>query len=88
MVRWKGHPLIVPALAPHAPYTVTPELLEAAISLVLEFDVPLHIHIAETAGEVEEHRKEFNMPPVPWLKKIGVFETKATAAHCVHLDEG
>lgn len=88
VVRWKGHPLIVPALAPHAPYTVTPELLEAAISLVLEFDVPLHIHIAETAGEVEEHRKEFNMPPVPWLKKIGVFETKATAAHCVHLDEG
>ncbi|MDX9953168.1 MAG: amidohydrolase family protein, partial [Anaerolineae bacterium] len=65
VVRWKGHPLIVPALAPHAPYTVTPELLEAAISLVLEFDVPLHIHIAETAGEVEEHRKEFNMPPVP-----------------------
>ena len=88
IARWKGHPLIVPALAPHAPYTVTPELLEAAIALVLENDVPLHIHIAETAGEVEEHRREFNMPPVPWLKKIGVFETKATAAHCVHLDEG
>ncbi len=88
VVRWKGHPLIVPALAPHAPYTVTPELLEAAIALVLEFDIPLHIHIAETAGEVEDHRKEFAMPPVPWLKKIGVFETKATAAHCVHLDEG
>ncbi|HOV47903.1 MAG TPA: amidohydrolase family protein [Anaerolineae bacterium] len=88
VIHWKGHPLIVPALAPHAPYTVTPELLEAAIALVLEFDVPLHIHIAETAGEVEEHRKEYAMPPVPWLKKIGVFETKATAAHCVHLDEG
>lgn len=88
IARWKGHPLIVPALAPHAPYTVTPELLEAAISLVLEFDVPLHIHIAETAGEVEEHRKEYNMPPVPWLKKIGLFEAKTTAAHCVHLDEG
>ncbi|MBN1261792.1 MAG: amidohydrolase family protein [Anaerolineae bacterium] len=86
--RWKGHPLIVPSVAPHAPYTITPELLEAAVSLVLEFDVPLHIHIAETAQEVEDHRKEFGMPPVPWLKKLGVFEAKTTAAHCVHVDEG
>jgi 5-methylthioadenosine/S-adenosylhomocysteine deaminase len=28
------------------------------------------------------------MPPVPWLKKLGVFEAKVTAAHCVHVDEG
>jgi len=86
--RWNGHPLVVPAVAPHAPYTVTPELLEGAISLALEFDIPLHIHVAETAQEVEDHRREYGMPPIPWLKKLGVFETKATAAHCVHLDEG
>ncbi|MGC9356953.1 MAG: amidohydrolase family protein [Anaerolineae bacterium] len=88
IVRWKGHNLVVPAVAPHAPYTVTSQLLEDAISLALEFDVPLHIHIAETAQEVEDHRKEYGMPPVPWLKKIGVFEAKTTAAHCVHLDKG
>jgi 5-methylthioadenosine/S-adenosylhomocysteine deaminase len=88
IARWKDHPLVVPAIAPHAPYTVTPELLEAAAQIALEFDVPLHIHIAETAHEVEDHRRAHNMPPVPWLKKLGVFETKATAAHCVHLDEG
>lgn len=86
--RWKGHPLILPAIAPHAPYTVTPQLLEDAVSLALEFDIPLHIHIAETAQEVEDHRKEYDMPPVPWLKKFGVFEAKTTAAHCVHLDDG
>ncbi len=88
ITRWRDHPLIVPAVAPHAPYTVTPELLEAAVQMALEFDVPLHIHIAETAQEVEEHRKAHDMPSVPWLKKLGVFETKATAAHCVHLDTG
>ncbi len=86
--RWVGHPLIIPAVAPHAPYTVTPEILEGAVSLALEYDVPLHIHIAETAQEVEDHRKEYGMPPVPWLKKLGVFEAKTTAAHCVYLDEG
>ncbi len=88
IMRWKDHPLVVPGVAPHAPYTVTPELIEAAVSLALEFDVPLHIHIAETAQEVDDHRKEYDMPPVPWLKKLGVFEAKTTAAHCVHIDEG
>jgi len=86
--RWKGHPLIMPAIGPHAPYTTTAELLQACTQLALEFDVPLHIHIAETAQEVEEHRAEYGMPMVPWVKKQGVFEAKVTAAHCVHLDEG
>ena len=86
--RWKGHPLIMPAVGPHAPYTTTPELLQACTRMALEFDVPLHIHMAETAQEVEEHRTEYGMPMVPWVKKQGVFEAKVTAAHCVHLDEG
>ncbi len=88
ILRWKGHPLITPAVGPHAPYTTTAELLRACAQLSLEFDVPLHIHIAETAQEVEQHRAEYGMPMVPWVKKQGVFEAKVTAAHCVHLDEG
>ena len=88
IVRWKGHPLIMPAVGPHAPYTTTAELLRACAQMALEFDVPLHIHIAETAQEVEEHRNEYGMPMVPWVKKQGILEAKVTAAHCVHLDEG
>ena len=54
--RWRGHPLIVPAPAPHAPYTCTPEILRSCAELAAEFDVPLHIHLSETALEVEESR--------------------------------
>ncbi|MEA3338748.1 MAG: amidohydrolase [Chloroflexota bacterium] len=86
--RWKGHPLITPAVGPHAPYTTTPELLQTCAQIALEFDAPLHIHIAETAQEVEEHRARYGMPMAPWVKKQGVFEAKVTAAHCVHIDEG
>jgi 5-methylthioadenosine/S-adenosylhomocysteine deaminase len=86
--RWKGHPLVMPAIGPHAPYTTTPELLQTCAQIALELDVPLHIHIAETAQEVEEHRAEYGMPMVPWVKKQDVFEAKTTAAHCVHLDDG
>lgn len=86
--KWKGHPLIVPAIAPHAPYSTTPEIIRACVDLATEFDVPLHIHISETAFEVENMRKEQGMPVIPYVKKLGLFEAKVIAAHCVHIDTG
>jgi 5-methylthioadenosine/S-adenosylhomocysteine deaminase len=86
--RWKGHPLIVPSVAPHAPYTCTEEILRATAALAAEFDVPLHTHIAETALEVENSRAEFGMPVVPYIKKQNLFDAKVLAAHCVHVDDG
>jgi len=86
--RWKGHALIEPSVAPHAPYTCTPEILRATAQLAVEFDVPLHIHLAETALEVENMRKENGMPVVPYVRKQGLFDAKVLAAHCVHVDEG
>lgn len=86
--KWKGHPLIVPSVAPHAPYTTTPEILKACAELAVEFDVPLQIHLSETAQEVETMRQESGMPVIPYVKKQGLFEAKVLAAHCVHIDEG
>ena len=86
--RWKGHPLIVPSVAPHAPYTCTGEILREAAALAIEFDVPLHIHISETALEVENMRRDHGMPVVPYVKKQGLLDAKVIAAHCVHIDEG
>lgn len=86
--RWKGHPLIVPSVSPHAPYTCTPEILKATAELAVEFDVPLHTHLSETAFEVENMRNENNMPVIPFVKKQGLFEAKVLAAHCVHIDDG
>ncbi len=86
--KWKGHALIVPAVAPHAPYSTTPEILRACADLAKEFDVPLHIHISETAFEVETMRNEQGMPVVPYVKKQGLLEAKVIAAHCVHIDIG
>jgi 5-methylthioadenosine/S-adenosylhomocysteine deaminase len=86
--QWKGHPLIVPGPAPHAPYTSTPEILRACSELAAEFDVPLHIHLSETLSEVEDSRRANGMPVIPWVKKQGLFGAKVLAAHCVHLDDG
>jgi 5-methylthioadenosine/S-adenosylhomocysteine deaminase len=86
--EFKGHPLIVPAVGPHAHYTCPPEILRAAAALALEHDVPLHTHVSETATEVEDARRNYGRPVVPWLKKHGLLATKLIAAHCVHIDEG
>lgn len=86
--RWKGHHLIVPAPAPHAPYSCTPEIMHACAELALEFDVPLHTHLAETALEVENSRKEHGMPVIPWAKKNHILDAKVLAAHCCHIDVG
>lgn len=85
---WKGHALIVPAVAPHAPFTCTPEILKACAALAVEFDVPLHIHISETEIEVANMRKENDMPVIPYIKKQNLFDAKVIAAHCVHIDRG
>jgi 5-methylthioadenosine/S-adenosylhomocysteine deaminase len=86
--RWKGHPLVEPSVAPHAPYTCTDEILRATAALAIEFDVPLHTHLAETALEVENSRNEHDMPVIPYVKKQNIFEAKTLAAHCVHVDDG
>ncbi|MQC25999.1 MAG: amidohydrolase [Chloroflexi bacterium] len=85
---WLNHPLIVPAVSPHAPYSTTEEILRSSAALAAEFDVPLHTHIAETAFEVETSRRDLDMPVVPYVKKQSLFDAKVIAAHCVHVDIG
>jgi 5-methylthioadenosine/S-adenosylhomocysteine deaminase len=86
--RWKDHPLIIPSIAPHAVYTTTEDILRECAEIAVEYDVPLHIHIAETSLEVENLRKEEGMPVVPYIKKLNLLDAKVLAAHCVYLDEG
>ena len=86
--RWKDHHLIVPSVAPHAPYTCTDEILRATAQLAAEFDVPLHTHLAETALERENMSNEYGMPVIPYVKKQGLLDAKVIAAHCVHIDMG
>ncbi|MBN1669376.1 MAG: amidohydrolase family protein [Anaerolineales bacterium] len=85
--RWKGHALILPSVAPHAPYTCTQEILQATAALAAEFDVPLHTHLAETAGEVENSNAEHGMAVIPYVEEQRLFDAKVLAAHCVHISD-
>ena len=87
--RWKDHPRIVPALGPHAAYTTTPEILQEVRQIAAAYQVPILIHVAESAHEVDESLEETGLSPVVWLDAQGLFDgTRVVAAHCVHVDEG
>jgi 5-methylthioadenosine/S-adenosylhomocysteine deaminase len=85
--KWQGDPLIVPALAPHAPYTVSQGNLQSAKKLADRLNAPMLIHVAETKKEVDDLKQQRGDTPMAYLDKIGFLGGKVTAAHTVHLSD-
>ncbi|MCO5315708.1 MAG: amidohydrolase [Solirubrobacterales bacterium] len=79
-------PGIGAAVAPHSIYTVDREGLEFAAGLAAERDLPIHIHLSETAGEVEDCLAEHGMRPASYLDACGLLGPKTLLAHGVYLD--
>ena len=83
VARWKGHELIVPAIAPHAPYTVSEEHLKAARAFSDRTGAPIVTHISETKREVDDSVKAKGASPVAYLERIGFLNDRVIAAHMV-----
>src|SRR6185295_7744957 len=81
--HWKGNALIVPAIAPHAPYTVSEDHLKAARALSDRTGAPIVIHISETKREVDDSIKAKGASPVDYLNRIGFLNGRVIAAHMV-----
>lgn len=86
-VSKQGEGRITSMLAPHAPYTCPPEFLNAVVNVAKEKQLPIHIHAAETAKEVAEHKSKYGITPVEHLQELGVFDQHCLIAHAVHLTE-
>lgn len=86
--EYKDHPRIIPAFAPHAPYTNTTENLQKIAKLSVELDAPVMIHLAETDREKEEITKRTDgKSPVQYMADIGALNNKIIAAHAIMVDE-
>src|SRR6185295_12813320 len=81
--KWKGNSLITPAIAPHAPYTVSEEHLRAVRALSDRTGAPVVTHISETKYEVDESIKAKNASPIDYLNRIGFLGNRVIAAHVV-----
>lgn len=84
--EWKGDRLITPALAPHAPYTVSEDHLRQVRQLATELGAPILIHVSETKNELQQvGEKHGNMTPGNYLDSIGFLADDVVAAHGVWL---
>ena len=81
--KWKGNELIVPAVAPHAPYTVSEEHLKAIRAFSDRTGAPIVTHISETKREVDDSLKAKGASPVDYLSRIGFLNDHVIAAHMV-----
>ena len=67
--KWKNDPLIVPAIAPHAPYTVSTDHLKAIRALSDRLNAAVVIHVAETKKERDDIKKQYGDTPVDYLEQ-------------------
>jgi 5-methylthioadenosine/S-adenosylhomocysteine deaminase len=86
IVKWHGDPMITPALAPHAPFTVSREHLQQIRAIATELHAPILIHVSETKDELRQvAEKHDNMTPGVYLDSIGFLGHDVVAAHGVWL---
>ena len=83
----KGNGRIKVMVAPHAPYTCSPEFLGKIMDLAKELDTGVHIHLSETEKEVEDSLKQWGKSPIKHVYDLGLFNFPTVAAHCVHVDD-
>jgi 5-methylthioadenosine/S-adenosylhomocysteine deaminase len=80
-------PLVGSALAPHAPYTVSDEPLRQIAMYSNELDVPVHMHVHETASEVAEAQQKTGKRPLERLDQLNLLNPNLVAVHMTELDE-
>lgn len=85
--RYRGHPLIRVAFAPHSPYAVADAPLERVRTLADELDVPIHIHLHETRDEIVASLRDYGERPLARLDRLGLVGPGLIAVHMTQLEE-
>ena len=83
----RDEPLVSFTLAPHAPYSVADRTLARVATLAEELDLPVHMHVHETAHEVEESVEQHGVRPLERLQSLGLVSERLIAVHAVHLSD-
>ena len=85
--EFRHDPLVTTAFAPHAPYSVSDEPLLKLRTLAAELDCPIHMHVHETAGEIEQSRDRYGMRPLRRLQQLDLLGPGFIAVHMTQLTD-
>lgn len=84
---WRNSELVSIAFGPHAPYTVSDEPLRRIAVLAEELDMPVHMHVHETAFEVEQSVNFSGRRPLQRLHELGILSPRMICVHATQLNE-
>jgi 5-methylthioadenosine/S-adenosylhomocysteine deaminase len=84
----RGEALVTTTLAPHAPYTVANETFERIRLMSDQLDIPVHLHLHETAQEVEDSRRDHGMRAIARIASLGLVNDHLIAVHMTQLSDG
>jgi 5-methylthioadenosine/S-adenosylhomocysteine deaminase len=85
--QWRHDALVATSFAPHAPYTVSDANFERIRMLSDQLDVPVHLHLHETAQEVQQSQDKHGQRPIARLDRLGLFNDRLIAVHMTQLTE-
>ncbi|MCE4072139.1 MULTISPECIES: TRZ/ATZ family hydrolase [Pseudomonas] len=83
----KHHPRIKVAFGPHAPYTVSDDKLENILMLAEELDAGIHMHVHETAFEVQQALEKHGERPLARLHRLGLLGPRFQAVHMTQVND-
>ena len=85
--QWRDDDLIATAFAPHAPYTVDDANFERVRMLADQLDITVHLHLHETAQEVQQSIDEHGQRPIARIDRLGLLNDRLIAVHMTQLTE-
>ena len=85
--QWQRDDYIMPAIGPHAPYTVSDGPLGAAVELAEQTGAAIQLHLHETAFEVAEAVKASGQRPLARMADLGVLRANTQCVHMTQIDE-
>ena len=85
--QYKNHSLVNVAFGPHAPYTVGNSTFERVAVLAEELDAAIHVHLHETAQEIDDSLSEHGVRPIDRLNQLGVLGPRTEAVHMTQVSE-
>ena len=85
--KYRHHPNIYTTLAPHAPYTVSDAPLRKVRTLAEELDIPIHIHLHETADEIKQSEEQHGLRPLQRLAELGLLGPRLVAVHMTQINQ-
>ncbi|MFO1392656.1 MAG: TRZ/ATZ family hydrolase [Steroidobacteraceae bacterium] len=83
--QYRGDPLVSTHFAPHAPYSVSDATLARVRRLADELDLPVAMHLHETAWEIEQSERKFGGRPLARLASLGLASPQLVAVHMAHV---